>query len=265
MSDSGVGCAAPVLELAGTSVGYDGRAVVRGVDLRVVVGEVVVVLGPNGSGKTTLVRGVLGLAQVLGGTMQLFGTPSERFRDRARIGYVPQRHTVAGAVPSTVREVVSSGRLARLGPFGRPGRADRVAVDRAIDTVGLLPQARESVGELSGGQQRRVLIARALASEPQLLVMDEPTAGVDASNQHALAATLAELAERGVTMLLVAHEVGPVAPLITRALVLHDGRISFDGDPAGVLPDLDRFGAAHHDELDGPELVSLVGDLRVGR
>lgn len=235
--------ATPVVELTGASVGYDDQPVVRDVDLRVLPGEVVVLLGPNGSGKTTVVRGILGLARLHAGSVRLFGTPAAAFRARGRIGYVPQRHTVGGGVPSTVREVVSSGRLSHLGLTGRLRAADRAAVERALDTVDLVQQARHPVGELSGGQQRRVLIARALASEPDLLVMDEPTAGVDLSHQAALAETLDRLTRRQVTLLLVAHEVGPVAPLVTRAVVMQEGRVRYDGPPGPVL------GGPGHDAL----------------
>jgi zinc transport system ATP-binding protein len=220
---------AAVIEAHHLSVGYHDAAVVRDVDLLVRAGERVAVLGPNGSGKTTLVRGVLGLATLMGGRLELFGVPAERFSERARIGYVPQRLALGGSVPATVREVVSSGRLARRGWFGRATAADRAAVDDAIATVGLADRAGANVAELSGGQQRRVLIARALASEPDVLVMDEPTAGVDVASQEALAATLGLLADRGVTLVVVTHEVGALRDVVRRSVVLRDGRIAYDG------------------------------------
>ena len=163
----------------------------RDVDLTVAAGEAVAVLGSNGSGKTTLARGLLGLATVLGGEVEVLGAPVGRLRERGRVGYVPQRHTVSGAVPATVREVVAVGRLARLGLFRRLGAADRAAVGEAVEAVGLADRLDEPVAALSGGQQRRVLVARALAAEPELLIMDEPTAGVDAASQEALAGVLA--------------------------------------------------------------------------
>jgi zinc transport system ATP-binding protein len=194
-------------------------------------GEVIAVLGPNGAGKSTLVRGILGLARVSEGSVELFGTPAGRFRDRWRIGYVPQRHTVAAGVPATVREVVGSGRLPRVRRLRPMTRADREAVDAAIATVGLRGLERVPVSTLSGGQQRRLLIARALAADPEVLVMDEPTAGVDATSQEALAATMRDLVEGGTTILLVTHELGVVASLITRVVEVRDGRITYDGPP----------------------------------
>lgn len=218
-----------VLRLRGVSVGYTERAVVHDVDLDVERGEVVALLGANGSGKTTLVRGLLGLASVLTGDVEVLGSPAGTRRLHARIGYVPQRHTVGGSVPATVREVVSSGRLPRLGWLGLMRDADRAAVDAAIDAVDLRPWADVDIADLSGGQQRRALIARALASEPEVLVMDEPTAGVDLASQQALARSVARLVELGVTLLIVTHEVGPLAGVLTRAVVMDAGRIEYDG------------------------------------
>lgn len=219
---------APVVRLRDVTIGYGERPVVRHVDLTVSDGEVVAVLGSNGSGKTTLVRGLLGLAEVMHGDVELHGRPLRRRRDRARIGYVPQRHTVGGAVASTVREVVSSGRLPLLGALGRPRPEDRAAVQAAIDAVHLTELADADVAELSGGQQRRVLIARALAADPVVLIMDEPTAGVDQASQQALADTIRALAGRGVPMVIVTHELGPLADVFTRAIVVTDGRITDD-------------------------------------
>jgi zinc transport system ATP-binding protein len=219
-----------VISLRGATASLGGRPVLRGVDLTVRRGEVVALLGANGSGKSTAVRSVVGQVALSGGELWLFATPSRRFRDWARIGYVPQRTTAASGVPATVREVVSSGRLARrrLGP---PRAADRAAVRRALELVGMADRAKDSVSALSGGQHQRVLIARALAGEPELLIMDEPMAGVDLASQEILAATLREQVARGATVLLVLHELGPLEPLIDRAVVLRDGCVVHDGPP----------------------------------
>lgn len=209
----------------------DGRTVLRGVGVRVDVGEVVAVLGPNGSGKSTLVRALLGLVPLSHGRVEIHGATPGRFRDWHRIGYVPQRLTAGGGVPATVREVVASGRIARQHRLLPASRADRAAVSRALDAVGLADRARDAVNTLSGGQQQRVLIARALAGEPDTFVMDEPAAGVDQESQEVLADTLRELVASGSTVLLVAHELGPVEPLVTRAVVLQGGRVVHDGAP----------------------------------
>jgi zinc transport system ATP-binding protein len=232
----------PVVELEHARVGYDHRPVLHGISMAVPPATVVAVLGANGSGKSTLIRAVVGLLPVSRGALRLFGTPAARFRARDRIGYVPQRIGAGSGVPATVAEVVSSGRLARRGL--RPRRAaDRNAVERAIATVGLADRTYHPVATLSGGQQQRVLIARALAGEPDLLVLDEPTAGVDAASQHAFAAAVRAFVAEGGTVLLAAHELGPLEPLVSRAVVLHHGRVVHDGAvprPAGHHADPDH-------------------------
>jgi zinc transport system ATP-binding protein len=226
----------PVLEVRRAVVGYGDRPVLHGVDLAVRRTAVVAVLGANGSGKSTLIRAALGLVPLVDGEVRLFGTALSRFRQWYRIGYVPQRMGAASGVPATVHEVVSSGRLARRGLLRPPGARDRGAVGRALTAVGLLDRAGDPVDTLSGGQQQRTLIARALAGEPELLVLDEPTAGVDAASQQAFADALTGFVAAGGTVLLVAHELGPLEELVTRAVVVHLGRIVHDGavpQPAG--------------------------------
>ncbi|MFF0474478.1 metal ABC transporter ATP-binding protein [Streptomyces sp. NPDC004284] len=224
----------PVLSIHGATAALGARPVLRGVDLTVRRGEVVALLGANGSGKSTAIRSVIGQVPLTGGTIELFGTEQKRFRDWARVGYVPQRTTAASGVPATIREVVSSGRLSRR-RFGWLTKDDKAAVERAIELVGLTDRARDSVSALSGGQHQRVLIARALASRPELLIMDEPMAGVDLASQEILAATLREQVAGGTSVLLVLHELGPLEPLIDRAVVLRDGCVVHDGPPPEAL------------------------------
>ncbi|GAA2506326.1 metal ABC transporter ATP-binding protein [Streptomyces thermolineatus] len=222
--------AEPVISLRGGTAVLGGRRVLRGVDLTVRRGEVVALLGANGSGKSTTVRAVVGQVPLTDGDLELFGTPLRRFREWRRVGYVPQRTTASGGVPATVREVVSAGRLSRnrIGPLRK---ADRAAVTRALELVGMAGRAGDPVEVLSGGQHQRVLIARALASAPELLIMDEPMAGVDLASQEVLAGTLREQVAAGTTVLLVLHELGALEPLIDRAVVLRDGCVVHDGPP----------------------------------
>ncbi|MEV1316360.1 metal ABC transporter ATP-binding protein [Micromonospora arborensis] len=246
----------PVITVEHGVVGYDGRPVLRDISLTVTAGEVVAVLGANGSGKSTLIRAVLGLVPISAGSVTLFDRPLRHFRQWARIGYVPQRLGAGGGVPATVREVVASGRLARRGILRPPGRADRAAVDAALLAVGLVDRAGDPVSTLSGGQQQRTLIARALAGQPELLVLDEPTAGVDAASQEAFANALRDFVGGGGTVLLVAHELGPLRPVISRAVVVHEGGICHDGavpDPAGhhAEPDHDHVHPHGPDEPAG--------------
>lgn len=218
-----------VLEVRGAHVAVGERPVLHGVDLTASAGEVVALLGPNGSGKSTLVRATVGLLPLTAGEVRLFGMPLARFHEWFRIGYVPQRATAAGGVPATVREVVTSGRLPQRRLFRRLGSQDRDAVGRAIDLVGLSDRADESVATLSGGQQQRVLIARAAATEPDLLVLDEPNAGVDQRSQEAFARAMRTFVASGRTVLLVLHEMGPLEPLVDRAVVLETGQVAYDG------------------------------------
>ncbi|MEU3597830.1 metal ABC transporter ATP-binding protein [Streptomyces sp. NPDC006798] len=220
----------PVIFLGGARAALGSRPVLRGIDLTVARGEVVALLGANGSGKSTAVRSVIGRVPLTAGRVELFGTELRRFREWARVGYVPQRTTAASGVPATVREVVTSGRLSRA-RLGLLSRSDRAAVDRAIGLVGLADRAKDPVEALSGGQHQRVLIARALAAEPELLIMDEPMAGVDLASQQVLADTLRDQVSAGTTVLLVLHELGAVEPLIDRAVVLRDGCVVHDGPP----------------------------------
>jgi zinc transport system ATP-binding protein len=225
----------PVVELAGVSFAYPhGQPVVRDVDLRVEAGEFVAIAGPNGGGKTTLLRLALGLERPAAGRVLLFGQPAQHFRERHRLGFLAQRTRVGVQAPATVREVVEAGR-APLNPLGRLRREDRAAVDEAIERVGLADLARRPLTRLSGGQQQRAFIAKALASGPDLLVLDEPTTGVDVEAQEALAVLLAQLnRELGVTILYVSHEFGAIEPVVSR-LVLVRERIVFDGPP-NALP-----------------------------
>ena len=245
-----------VVTLRGAGFGYGDRPVLTDVDLTIRSGEIVAIVGPNGSGKSTLMKGVLGLNERTSGTVSLFGVDSAEFHDRARIGYVPQRHTLSASVRATAEEIVSTGRLARIGWLGRLRAADRQVVARSLEVVGLADRATTEVSTLSGGQQRRVLIARALAAEPDVLIMDEPTAGVDAASQHVLADVLERLVERDVTMVIVTHELGALERLLTRIVVVDGGRVRFDGTPqeyAHARGDVHHDHDSHHHdhELDG--------------
>jgi zinc transport system ATP-binding protein len=237
---------APLVALRGGAVGHGGTLVLSGVDLRVDAGEVVAILGPNGAGKSTLVRALVGLHPLAAGTLELFGTPAGRLRERHRVGYVPQRVGASSGVPATVHEVVLSGRLHALRRWRRATAEDREQVAHGLEVVGLSELGQHPVGQLSGGQQQRVLIARALVGDADLLVLDEPTSGVDLASQEALATALDHLrALHGKGVLLVAHELGPVRPVVTRAVVLRDGGVVHDG-PLTAGDACDRFAHEEH-------------------
>jgi zinc transport system ATP-binding protein len=241
--------AGTVLAANDLTVERGGLPVLRGVGMSVRAGEAVALMGGNASGKSTLVRTLLGLLHYRRGTVTLFGSPLHDFRDWSRIGYVPQR-SLALLSGSKVKEVVAAGRLARRRLLRPPSRVDREAVHDAIALVGLSDQLNADIARLSAGQQQRVLVARGLAGEPDLLVLDEPTSGVDLEHQRVLAEVLAGLLAAGTSMVVVLHEVGPLAGLIDRAVVLSDGRVVHDG-PLNDLGQSPRgFGGHQHPDHD---------------
>jgi zinc transport system ATP-binding protein len=214
----------PLIELHSVSFSYETGRVLADVSLKIMPKNYVVLLGANGSGKSTLLKVAVGLLKPTSGSAQLFGRPATDTRARERVGYVPQRAVISSRLPATVLEVVLAGRAARR-RFGGFTRAERQQALRALERVGMQDFARRRIGELSGGQQQRVLIARALASDPELLILDEPTAGVDRDSQIAFARVLRELNGDGVAIVIVAHDLGAVAPDVRRVLALHQGHI----------------------------------------
>jgi zinc transport system ATP-binding protein len=225
---------ATALRVDAVSFAYRDNPVLDCVSFEIAAGEFVALAGANGSGKSTLMRVVLGLLPPAQGGVELFGRQPRQLRERWRIGYVPQRSVAGELLPATVRDVVAAGRLARRGWWRRPTRADRAAVDRALEIVDLAGLARCPLGQLSGGQQQRTFIAKALATEPDLLVLDEPTTGVDSDSQRRFRNALVDARGRGGTVLLVSHELGAVADDLDRVLLLRQGKIAFDGLPADL-------------------------------
>ena len=235
-----------VLRVDGVAFAYGRHRVLDGVTMRVGPGEFVALAGSNGSGKSTLVRVALGLTPPAAGEVHLFGDPPTALRDRWRVGYVPQRPVVVDQLPATVEEVVASGCVARRGWARRPRAEDRGRIERALAVVALDELRRTPIVELSGGQQQRAFIARALASEPELLVLDEPIAGVDAESQSRFRdALVTRCHEDGVAVLLVSHELGAVADDLDRLVLLRGGTVAFDGPP-GELEGV-SLGVHHHD------------------
>jgi zinc transport system ATP-binding protein len=224
----------PALQVDTVSFSYRDQPVLDCVSLEVAAGEFVALAGANGSGKSTLVRIVLGLLAADHGTVSLLGEPPRRLRERWRVGYVPQRPAAVELLPATVTDVVAAGRLARRGWWRRLGAADREAIDRALDAVALRELAGRPLSELSGGQRQRAFIAKALVTEPDLLVLDEPTAGVDADSQRRFRDALVDLRGRGGAVVLVSHELGAVADDLDRVLLMRQGKIGFDGPPGDL-------------------------------
>lgn len=216
--------------------GYGPRRVVGPLDVHVGVGSCLAVLGPNGAGKSTLLRLLAGILRPSGGRLELFGRELASLRRRevaCLVGFVPQAVTVA--FPLTVREMVMQGRAPRLGPWRPAGAADEAAVEAAMRDLGLDARRDARLEALSGGERQLVLLARALAGEPRLLLMDEPATGLDVRHQLALAATVRTLVGRGVGAAVVLHDWNLARRLADTAVVLERGVIAAAGPPDEVL------------------------------
>jgi ABC-type Mn2+/Zn2+ transport system ATPase subunit len=258
----------PAIRLAGITAGYDGQPAVEDVDLTLARGSLVAVFGPNGGGKTTLLKLIAGLLKPWQGTVEVLGvTPAEAVR---RTAYVPQAELVDWSFPVSVWDVAMMGRFGRLGPFRQPGRADRDAVTAALERVGMADRRKTQIGRLSGGQRRRAFLARAIAAEADLYLLDEPVTGVDVPTQEDLMALLDAESRAGRTVVATTHDLaaasrhfGHVVGINRR--VMADGPVSLLSDPdvlaktygghllvigdRGVLLD----DAHHHDSASGGE------------
>ena len=233
----------PIIRFSHATFGFPGVIALQDISLEISEGEFVGVIGPNGSGKTTLCRAILGLMRPLEGSLQIFDCACEKLRchHRARIGYLPQKGVLDRNFPITVLEAVMMGRYGALGLFRRPRQQDREIAVEALENVGMQDHRNTALGHLSGGQQQRVLIARALAQKPQVLLLDEPTTGVDITTQHSVLDLVQHLhRDLGLTVLLVTHDINLIRSRVNR-LVLLKTRLFAAATPEEVLrPDLLR-------------------------
>ncbi len=221
-----------VLRVENVTAAYNGRVALRNATFTVLGGERVAVVGPNGAGKTTLFKAIVGLLPLESGRVEVFGCDPQR--ERVFVGYVPQREDVDLTFPVTVNDVVMMGRVHHIGWLRRPSRRDKEIVRWALEQVGLAELASRPLGELSGGQVQRAFIARALAQEAPLLLMDEPFAGVDAASEEAILQLLDRLREQRVTVLLATHDLQMAAEWSDRVLLLNGEVIAY-GPPGEVL------------------------------
>ncbi len=226
------GSGEPIVELQAVTAGYEGQVVLTNVSLRVMPGDFVGLLGPSGSGKTTLLRSILGAARVFHGAVTVNGAAAHG--KRAPAGYVPQLETIDWNFPVTVEEVVLMGCTRRnpLLPWHR--KQDRELAGEMMERLGIAHLFRRHIRELSGGQQQRVFLARALVSNPELLLLDEPTSGVDIKTRDEVMHLLHELNHQGITVLLTTHEINAVAAHLPW-LVCLNGHILAEGPPAEVI------------------------------
>lgn len=212
-----------MVEARNVSFNYNNELIVDDVNFNIFKGEFVGIIGPNGSGKTTLLKLILGLLKPKIGCIELFGQDISDFKDWFKIGYVPQKLAFTdSSFPATVEEVVSMGRFSRIGLFGRLRAHDRVVIKRVLDFFELSSLKNKRVNELSGGQQQKVFIARAMASEPSLLLLDEPTTGVDAVAEKMFYDSLLKLNKKHkVTLVLVSHDIGVVTSYVGRLICIN--------------------------------------------
>ena len=220
--------ASPIIQLDHVYVAFQDLLALEDVSLAVAPGDFLAIIGPNGAGKTTLLKVILGLVRPMTGAVRVFGkAPWELNGERRRIGYVPQVLSVDLNFPVRASEAVLMGRYGRIGLMRRPSPDDRAAARRAMDRVGIADLADRPIARLSGGQRQRVFLARALANDPDLLLLDEPTTGVDVAATESLYELLRGLHEEGMTILVVSHDVGVVASYVdgvacvNRQLVAH--------------------------------------------
>lgn len=195
----------PILEIHDLTVSYDQNPVLWNVDLSLPAGKLVGILGPNGAGKSTLIKAIMGLITPTSGYVKIFDKPLNDVR--ARISYVPQRESVDWNFPASVLDVVMMGTYGKLGLFRRPGKKQKELAMRSLEQVGMSGFVGRQISELSGGQQQRVFIARALAQEADLYLMDEPFAGVDMSTETAIFQLLQEMTAAGKTIIVVHHDI----------------------------------------------------------
>lgn len=235
------------ISLEGAAFGYDGVTRVEDLTLEVPEGAAVALIGPNGSGKSTLLRGLLGLAERTAGRARVLGDTPERARDR--IGTLPQADTRDTTLPISLRQAVTMGLYRSRGPLKPIGRQGRLVVDAALERVGLAGYAHRRFGELSGGQQQRGILARALVSDPQLLLLDEPFNGLDRENRDTLLELVRELTAEGRTVVVSTHDLEIAQQACTHALLLSSGHHPHQpGHPAafGLVAEALTLGAVQH-------------------
>ncbi|MFA5860080.1 MAG: metal ABC transporter ATP-binding protein [Candidatus Thermoplasmatota archaeon] len=237
--------ASPPVALHDVSVAYGNERALESATLTIEAGDFVGIVGPNGSGKTTLLKAMLGLVPTQAGHVVLYGMPLARFRDWPRVGYVPQNASqVEARFPATALEVVLLGRVARRGLFRWLSRSDKEKARKAMEEVGVAHLADRLVGSLSGGQRQRVLLAKALAADPDVLILDEPTTGVDPEARASFYELLDHLNhDHGLTIVLVSHDTEAIARSVHR-IVSVNRRIVFDGTPSRFV-ETEREHAAH--------------------
>lgn len=245
-----------VVEVRDVRAGYGNHPALEGVSFTIEPGCLAGLVGPNGSGKSTLLKVMLGLMRPWRGEVLIYGSPGRP--EPGRVGYTPQSELVDWAFPVTVAETVLMGRYGRIGLVRRPGRHDREIAMSALERVRLVDRAGRMIGELSGGEQRRALIARALAQEADLLLLDEPLAGLDATAQHDLLRLFEELRREGKTLFVATHDLSCVAADFDHVVLLNRRVIAF-GRPLDVFTEENLSAAFQRHLFVLPQGTTIVG------
>ncbi|MFI5303560.1 MAG: metal ABC transporter ATP-binding protein [Nitrospiria bacterium] len=226
-----------LIHFKNASFGYTQELALKEISLEIKQGEFIGIIGPNGSGKTTFLRAILGLILPQAGQLQIFDCDCQKLQchHRSRIGYVPQKDSVDPHFPITVFETVLMGRYSSLGLWKRPGNEDKAIAIKALENVSMGSYLDTPLGNLSGGQQRRVFIARALAQNPEILLLDEPTTGIDSPTSHSIIDLIRKLhKELRLTIIFVTHEINMISPYIDRLVLLNKNLIAC-GNPKEIL------------------------------
>lgn len=237
------------IEVHDLTVAYHRKPVLWNVDFSLPEGKLIGLLGPNGAGKSTLIKAIMGLQASLSGYVRIYGEPFEK--NRELVGYVPQRESVDWDFPVNVLDVVTMGRYGRLSLLSRPGAKEKDVAMRSLEKVGMADFARRQISQLSGGQQQRVFLARALAQEARIYLMDEPFAGVDAATEKAIVQILKELKERGNTVMVVHHDLQTVRDYFDWVMLLNMRLVKFG-------PTTDVFTPENIQSAYGGQLVILT-------
>jgi len=226
----------PIFDVKNLSFVVHGQTILQNINFQIFNGEYIAIIGPNGGGKTTLIRMLLGLEKPTSGEIRLFGKKLRQFKEWHKIGYVPQRASHVDAnFPATVEDIVNMGRIAKRGVFAGMSQEDREIVQDAMQKMDIADLKDKMVGTLSGGQRQRVMIARALASSPEILILDEPNTGVDVVSQQRFYKLLAKLnKEEGITILFITHDIGVIADDIGRLFTINQ-KATICNDPKEAL------------------------------
>jgi len=225
----------PIVDIQNLCFSYDKDETLCSISLSIEKGDFLGLIGPNGSGKSTLLKVILGLLKAQEGSVKLFGTEISNFKQWTRIGYIPQKaNYIETSIPISVNEIVQLGRVAKVGLGSFLGQSDKEAIDQALESVGMLKYKNRQLTELSGGEQQRVFIAKALASSPELLILDEPTIGVDVSVQDEFYQLLSELNKKGITLIIVSHDIDVIVNEVNKLACLNK-KLVYHGTPKDFI------------------------------